>query len=128
MTVTSVPTKWGDWTPPMLQALKAAYVAAVNSNVDQFTLDGQLMLTSFAGYLIEYLEANGLVAANEPGNMNVDFGNIAKGQEIVSKFFEGITGILAYGPDHISISRGDEVLAVIASPGLAEALRKGVSN
>ncbi len=128
MTVTSVPTKWGDWTPPMLQKLKFAYATAMRQNVDSFELDGQPILTRFARHLIDYLEANGLVAADEAVTANINLGNIAKGQEIVSKFFEGITGIVAYSVDHIAIHRGDEIIAIIASPDLAEALRKGTGN
>jgi molybdopterin-binding protein len=128
MPVESVATKWGNWTPPMLQALKFAYAAARRNNADSFELEGQPMLTSFARHLIDYLEAQGLVAADESLNVNVNLGNIAKGQEIVSKFFEGITGIVAYSVDHIAIYKGEEVIAIIGSPDLAEALRKGTGN
>lgn len=41
-----------------IKSLKVAYQKAVNDNREQFTYKGHILLTSYAKYLIEYLELN----------------------------------------------------------------------
>lgn len=67
MTVLSVQTKWGAWTPPMLRKLKDGYEAARRDSKREFVLDGQPVVTDFAKYLIEFLEGEGLVASPRTG-------------------------------------------------------------
>ncbi|HLP68335.1 MAG TPA: hypothetical protein VK181_12535 [Rhizobium sp.] len=131
--VTHVSTKWGDITPQMLAEIKAGYEAAMVfvPPAESFNLaDGQTLLTAFAKHLIAFCEANGLVASDAPEIEAVEINGfpISLGQEIISKFFEGITGITAYSVDHIAIHRGKDVIAIISSPDLAIQLRKGASN
>lgn len=63
MTVDSVETRWGPITGPMLKRLKDGYAAARRDSQTRFEIDGQVVLTDFAKYLIEYCEMEGLVAS-----------------------------------------------------------------
>lgn len=63
MSVQSVSTKWGDFTPPMLRLVKDGYEKAVAEGAEEFEVQGQTLLTQFAKYLIEFLEGQGLVAS-----------------------------------------------------------------
>lgn len=141
-TVNSVHTRWGDITPDDLAEIKIGYEAAnaFRPPAESFTLgSGQVMLTAFAKHLIDYCEAQGLVAtdlavlhteiAAEDATIPMQGGPIERGQKIVSDFFEGITGIVAYAPGHIAIFKGgEEPAAIIASHDLANALSRGVGN
>lgn len=131
--VTAIRTRWGDITPDSLAEIKRGYNAAkvFRPPAESFTLsDGQIMLTAFAKYLIEYCEAQGLVAADDPMNATTTLNghSIERGQQIVSEFFTGITSIVAHGPEHIAIYKGEDCVAIIGSPALATALHKGVGH
>lgn len=129
MNVTHITTKWGDITPEMLADLKTRYAVATKLGHAQFQLeDGRVMLTRFVKYLIEFCEANGLVAAGDLEHVTVEGAPIARGQEIITEFFSGITGIVAYAADHIAIHKGDEIIAIIGSPDLAAKLAAKIGN
>ena len=59
--ITAIYTKWGWVNRKALYRLKEAHGNAVEKRLDFFNLDGTPFLTRFAGYLIEYLEGEGLV-------------------------------------------------------------------
>ena len=44
------------FTPDKYRALRGAYDKAVANNLDQFRFEGQLFLTHYAKYVLEYLE------------------------------------------------------------------------
>lgn len=48
--------KYISWTKIMFIAFKKAYSAALNQNYDSFFFENNEFLTSYAKYLIEYLE------------------------------------------------------------------------
>lgn len=60
MTEEVVHTKWGPWNGRQLKRLKDAYAAALQFGAPEFEIDGQVVVTQFAKYLIEYLEGEGL--------------------------------------------------------------------
>lgn len=45
-----------NWTPDMLSRFKRAYGMAVRTNQTEFEFDGNQFVSSYAKYLIEYLE------------------------------------------------------------------------
>lgn len=45
-----------NWTEPMLKRFKQMHKEAVEKHIDGFKFDGNEFNTSYAGYLIEYLE------------------------------------------------------------------------
>lgn len=46
-----------NWTPAMLRRMKTAYKAAVEGGRDTFVFDGNEFVTSYAKYLIQYLDS-----------------------------------------------------------------------
>ena len=44
------------WNLPKLKRLKQAYAQAVEEEAEEFTFDGNVFVTGYAKYLIEYLE------------------------------------------------------------------------
>ena len=44
-----------------VRKLKRAYSKALLSNAEHFTFENNILLTSYAKYLIQYLESKGLV-------------------------------------------------------------------
>ena len=132
MTVTHITTKWGDITPEMLRQLKTGYAAAhmLSPPSPSFELpDGQIVLTNFAKHMIEFCEANGLVAAGEvPLSDTITGAPIERGKQVIADFFAEITGIVVYSADHIAVQKGDEIIAIIGSPDLCAALSKKIGN
>lgn len=57
-----VETKWGKWDAKQLGVLKRGYDQAVEAGQDRFSISGETVLTSFAKYMIEFLEGEGLIA------------------------------------------------------------------
>jgi hypothetical protein len=53
-------TKWGWVNGKALYRLKEAWLGAVDQGRTSFKLDGQDWLVTFAGYLIEYVEGEGV--------------------------------------------------------------------
>jgi len=45
-----------DWTEPMFRRLKTRYDKAVMDGEKEFTFDGDVFVTDYAKWLIEYLE------------------------------------------------------------------------
>lgn len=48
-------TDFINFTPDKVKALQRAYTHAVEIKADAFTFEGQVVLTSYAKYLLEYL-------------------------------------------------------------------------
>lgn len=44
------------WTPPKYWKLQEMYAQAVISGEDRFMMEGQIILTAYAKYLIEFLK------------------------------------------------------------------------
>ncbi len=44
------------FTPAKLKALRKAYLAASAASVEQFEFEGQVLVTGYAKYLLEYLD------------------------------------------------------------------------
>lgn len=57
-----VDTKWGRFTSDHLKQIKEGHAAAIAADKDRFEIGDQMFLTKFAGYLIEFLEGEGLRA------------------------------------------------------------------
>jgi hypothetical protein len=57
-----VETKWGRYYPSHLRRIKEEHAKAVTAGAESFTVDGAEFLTRFGGYLIEFLEGEGLKA------------------------------------------------------------------
>lgn len=54
-----------NWTPEKLARLKEAYAAADKRHRDEFKFDGYSFYTGYAKYLIEYLEQEFQMQADE---------------------------------------------------------------
>lgn len=54
-----------NWTPEKLARLKEAYAAADKRHRDEFKFDGYSFYTGYAKYLIEYLEQEFQMRADE---------------------------------------------------------------
>lgn len=54
-----------NWTPEKLARFKEAYVAADKRHRDEFKFDGYSFYTGYAKYLIEYLEQEFQMQADE---------------------------------------------------------------
>ena len=46
---------WIDWTPAKRDRFRVAYNEAVTNQREVFVFDGHTFLTTYAGYLLEYL-------------------------------------------------------------------------
>lgn len=66
--VSRVFTKWGYILPEGMYRLKQGYLAAINEGKTSFEIDGNPFLTTFAGYLIEYCQMEGLEPVPTEGN------------------------------------------------------------
>lgn len=47
--------EWINWTPDMRDRFQKVYDEAVAKNMEQFTFEGHAFVTTYAGYLLEYL-------------------------------------------------------------------------